>query len=219
MHDTSLVTGELFGKVYTKLAGTVLDIGGLDINGSLRNTLTNDSKLIYTCMDMEQGKNVDIVCNAYEKFPFDDGSFDYIVSTSCFEHDPCFWMTFREMCRVVKVGGYIYINAPTNGPYHTAPGDNWRFYSDAGQALAYWSGKELEGSSYPVKVEETFHVLPKYDYWIDWVTVWKRVNEKESNIIRSEEIKNKVGPLQNALNHNGYPTLNELYTFHNWRKI
>jgi len=65
MHDTSLVAGELFGKVYTKLAGTVLDIGGLDINGSLRNTLTNDSKLIYTCMDMEQGKNVDIVCNAY----------------------------------------------------------------------------------------------------------------------------------------------------------
>ena len=52
-------------------------------------------------------------------------------------------MTFKEMCRIVKPTGYIYVNAPSAGPYHMYPGDNWRFYSDAGHALAYWSGKQI----------------------------------------------------------------------------
>ena len=53
------------------------------------------------------------------------------------------------MTRIIKPSGYIYINAPTTGHYHCYPGDNWRFYSDAGQALAYWSGKQISNETRP----------------------------------------------------------------------
>lgn len=206
MHDSALLSGALFGKVYGKPGMKVLDVGGQDVNGCLRTPLTVLSKLEYLSVDIEAGSNVDIVVKPGDPLPFPDGTFDLIVSTSCFEHDPCFWITFREMARVVKVGGYIYVNAPSNGPYHGYPGDNWRFYSDAGQALAYWSSKTVDGKSFPVSVEETFHILPKTGYWIDFVTVWKRTTEPQTDIVLSDKIRNNNGGLKYALNSVGWDT-------------
>jgi SAM-dependent methyltransferase len=199
MHDTSLLSGSLFGKVYGKEGMKILDVGGQDINGSLRKPLKDLIKMDYISLDIENGPGVDIIMEPGSSFPFPDGHFDLIVSTSCFEHDPCFWMTFREMCRVTKKGGYIYVSAPSNSSYHGHPGDNWRFYSDAGQALAYWSGKILDGQSYPAKVEESFHILPISDIWIDFVCIWKRVDEKEEEIVLPLETKFRNGPLRAAL--------------------
>jgi len=212
MHDTAMMSGALFGKVYGKEGMTVLDVGGLDVNGSLRKPFELLLKIKYTSLDIEEHPSVDVVMKPGDVFPFPDESFDLIVSTSCFEHDPCFWMTFREMGRIIKKGGYIYINAPSNGPYHEHPGDNWRFYSDAGQALAYWSGKTVDGKSYPVKVEETFHILPPPGgFWIDFVSVWKRVDEKEENIRLSNEFKMKYGPLRKALTEANLRTQGIIY--------
>ena len=42
-----------------------------------------------------------------------------------------FWVTFAEMARVVKAGGFVYISVPVNGPVHRHPMDCWRFYPDA----------------------------------------------------------------------------------------
>lgn len=207
MHDTAYIAGILFGKTYGKKGAKVLDVGGLNVNGSFRGEYERD-EMTYICLDIEEHPSVDVVMKPGEPFPFEDESFDLIVSTSCFEHDPCFWMTFREMCRVVKKDGYIYINAPSNGKYHTHPGDNWRFYSDAGQALAYWSGKELDNKSWPVSVVETFHILPKSVMWVDFVCIWRRTDIKETNITVSDEIRNKRGPLKEYLNMNNFPTTN-----------
>lgn len=212
MHDTAMIAGSLFGKVYGKEGMKVLDVGGQDINGSLRKPFEILLKINYTSLDIEEHSSVDIVMKPGDPFPFPDESFDLIVSTSCFEHDPCFWMTFREMGRIIKKGGYIYVNAPSNGPYHGHPGDNWRFYSDAGQALAYWSGKTIDGKSYPVTVEETFHILPMHTIWIDFVTVWKRVEEKEENIVLSDDIRMNYGPLRKALNDANYRTQGIIYS-------
>lgn len=211
MHDTAMISGSLFGKVYGKEGMRVLDVGGQDVNGSLRKPFEDLLKIKYTSMDIEQGPGVDIVMNPGDPFPFEDETFDLIVSTSCFEHDPCFWMTFREMCRVTKKNGYIYVNAPSNGPYHGYPGDNWRFYSDAGQALAYWSGKTIDGTSFPAHLEETFHILPKTNIWIDFVSVWKRVDYKEETIKVSEDVKYTYGPLRSALRTANFNTQSIIY--------
>ena len=72
----------------------------------------------FICVDIEKDRSVDVVVVPGEKLPFANGSVDLVVSTSCFEHDPCFWITFREIARVLKKGGYFYINAPSNGVYH-----------------------------------------------------------------------------------------------------
>jgi hypothetical protein len=45
------------------------------------------------------------------------------------------------MARVVKSGGFIYLNAPSNGYVHNHPLDIWRFYPDAGIALEKWAKK------------------------------------------------------------------------------
>jgi SAM-dependent methyltransferase len=199
MHDTALITGKSFAQVYGKAGMTVVDVGGLNLNGSLRDSI-QELGMKYICVDLEEDWSVDMVVKPGEPLPFDDSSIDLVVSTSCFEHDPCFWITFKELCRIVKLDGYIYVNAPSNGYYHGHPGDNWRFYYDFGQALAYWASKKMcfNEKVYPVKVEETFHVLPLNDpaKWIDAVCVWKRVNELTNEFKISEEIFNKKGNLE-----------------------
>jgi len=205
MHDTAYISGASFAHHYGKPGYKVLDIGGLDVNGNLRKEFESRN-MEYISIDISEGNNVDIVVNPNEKLPFENASFDIVISTSCFEHDPCFWMTFREMCRIVKLDGYIYVNAPSNGMYHTYPGDNWRFYSDAGQALSFWASKTVDGECYPVQVIETFHILPMNDIWIDFVCVWKRVVEKTTEITIDKQVRTFVGPLENNIKYNNVQT-------------
>lgn len=203
MHHTSKITGSLFAEAYCKDNFKILDVGGLDMNGSLRKSF-EEKNATFVCMDMHQHSSVDLVVPPGSPFPFSNGYFDIVVSTSCFEHDPCFWLTFKEMCRVTKLGGYIYVNAPSNGPHHEHPGDNWRFYRDAGQSLAYWSGISCGNEEvFPVCVEETFFVEPPepkdWHIWRDFVCVWKRVTEKQTEITISKETITNVGPLKQAV--------------------
>lgn len=49
----------------------------------------------YICLDIEKYDSTNIVIKPCDKFPFENGSIDLIVFTSCFERDPCFWLTFK----------------------------------------------------------------------------------------------------------------------------
>ena len=205
MHDTAFQAGALFANVYGSSQFKVLDVGGQNYNGSLRNSF-EILGMHFTSLDIQEHESVDVVMQPGKAFPFENQTFDLVISTSCFEHDPCFWMTFKEMCRVVKKSGYIYVNAPSNGVYHAFPGDNWRFYTDSAQSLAYWSGIPIHETSWPVKIVETFFVLPKKDIWTDFVCVWQRTDIPETEITVSNEIKNFEGPLKKALHNTGFAT-------------
>ncbi|HVT75239.1 MAG TPA: glycosyltransferase [Candidatus Paceibacterota bacterium] len=65
---------------------------------------------------------VDIVSDATQ-LPFKNDSIDGAVSESLFEHVPDAHKVAREMVRVVKPGGYIYVSAPFMHPYHASPDD------------------------------------------------------------------------------------------------
>jgi SAM-dependent methyltransferase len=206
MHYTSFISVQSFSEAYGFENAVVVDIGGRNVNGSSRSVF-EEKGMKYICVDMESDTSVDIVIPPGEKLPFENGSVDLILSTSCFEHDPCFWLTFKEMTRIIKPSGYIYVNAPTSGPYHCHPGDNWRFYSDAGQALAYWSGIQVSNENiYPVKVIETFNVLG--ECWNDFVCIWKRVDIEniEKNITVHSDIINNIGILEQTINNYGLET-------------
>jgi SAM-dependent methyltransferase len=218
MHDTALIVGKYFAQIYGKENFKVIDLGGLNVNGSLKPFFT-ELNMEYVCVDLEKHPSVDIVIKPYEKLPFDDASVDLVISTSCFEHDPCFWITFKEICRIVKLGGYIYINAPSNGAYHKYPGDNWRFYSDAGQALAFWASKKINNEEvYPVKVNETFHIMPINDIWIDFVCIFERINERTDKFIIDEKISENIGPLKQKLIEKNIKFSNK-FNFFNESKI
>jgi cephalosporin hydroxylase len=137
----------------------------------------------YIGLDMEKGPNVDIVGKSHE-IPFIDNFFDIVISSSCFEHDDMFWVSFKEMSRVLKPGGYMYIQAPQNGPYHGWPGDNWRFYADSWRALEKW-GKSL---GYEVELVESYidEKTPAPDYeggriWNDSIGIYRKRPSKETN--------------------------------------
>lgn len=135
---------------------TVVEFGSYNFNGTLRPIFEGTK---YIGIDLEAGPGVDIVCPGDET-PFTRESVDVVLSSSNFEHDQCFWMTFIEMCRILKPGGYIYINAPSAGPYHGYPGDCWRFYEDSWAGLVKWASK----LGYHMVIVETY---------IDDRSVWK----------------------------------------------
>ena len=201
MHEIGLLSAKLFVDAYCKNKENmiVIDIGGIDDNKTLRN-LFEALGMKYICVDIKHHPCVDIVTKPCEKLPFDSGSIDIVVSTSCFEHDPCFWLTFKEMCRIIKKTGYIYITVPSLATYHSCPGDNWRFFYDAGQALAYWSGiSDTHNIVYPVRVIETFHMISDKNVWDDFVCIWQRVDKPESDIIVRDEIRSNIGKLEKLL--------------------
>lgn len=209
MHGTALDGGKAFAESYGAPGKTVVDLGGKNVNGSLRNSFESRG-MTFICVDMEEDPSVDLVVQPGEKLPFADGSVDLVVSTSCFEHDPCFWMTFKELCRIVKKDGYIYVNAPSSGHYHGYPGDNWRFYSDAGQALAFWSGKQVANETvFPVKVIETFHISPSS--WNDWICIWQRTEVPETSITVSPETLKSIGKVRGRLTALKYPTASKIF--------
>ena len=97
---------------------------------------------------------------------------DAVVSSSCFEHTPFFWLAFTEQLRVLREGGFLYISAPANGWYHGYPFDHWRFYPDAGLALEAWGRR----CGLAVSLVESF-IAPQQDsIWNDCVMVFERSN-------------------------------------------
>lgn len=138
MHPTALAWGERFFQTYADgSAGTVVDIGSQDINGSLKSVCPPSLK--YVGVDFAKGKGVDVVLTDPYQLPFDNDSADIVLSSSCFEHSEMFWLLFVEILRVLKPSGLFYLNVPSNGMFHRYPVDCWRFYPDSGRALVTWA--------------------------------------------------------------------------------
>ena len=61
----------------------VLEVGSLDINGSIREFFT---ECAYLGVDLAAGPGVDLVSRG-EDLDFPDESFDVVASCECFEHN------------------------------------------------------------------------------------------------------------------------------------
>lgn len=119
---------------------------------------------------MAAGKGVDMIVDPGKPLPFKDNTFDLVLATSVFEHDPAFWMTFLELSRVLKDGGHFYMNAPSNGQVHRYPEDHWRFYPDCGAALERWAASQ----EVSMLLIESFIAPRKGDMWNDFVAVFRK---------------------------------------------
>lgn len=108
-------------------SGRVLDVGC----GSTRLRKHLGTSAEYTGIDFyskEADVRVDI---AKERYPFSDASFDYVLCNAVLEHvaNPVF--VLREIQRVLKPGGVVYVGVPFLQPYHPDPED-YRRYTQAG---------------------------------------------------------------------------------------
>ncbi|ARU16699.1 methyltransferase domain-containing protein [Croceicoccus marinus] len=173
MHDTALEIGRLAIEIYGGGAGQkILEIGSLDVNGSLRQFQPEGSH--YLGVDLEAGDGVDMIVKPGQPLPFADGSFDLVLASSVFEHDPAFWNTFLDLVRLLREGGMLYINAPSNGLVHRYPEDHWRFYPDSGRALERWAASQ----DMEVRLIESFIAPRKKDNWNDFVAVFRKGSDE-----------------------------------------
>ena len=104
----------------------VLDVGSGDINGNNRGLFGNCE---YEGNDVYHGPNVTIVSKT-SALPFSDNTFDTIISTECFEHDPEYTASFQKIIKMLKPGGlFLFTCASTGRPEHgtrrTSPIDSY----------------------------------------------------------------------------------------------
>ena len=124
-----------------RIAGAVLEVGSMDINGSVR-PLFRDC-ISYFGVDFRPGPGVDRVMNAHA-LEFPDACFDVVISTEVIEHDDEFWTSIREMGRVLRSGGWLILTARGNGfMLHGYPDDYWRFMPSAFPRLLCMAGCEV----------------------------------------------------------------------------
>lgn len=165
MHETARNNAIKFVEKYVTMNNPyILDVGSYNVNGTLKDVCPADSK--YVGIDTELGNGVDCIMGDDYKFPFENNSFNIIMSSSCFEHCDFFWLVILEMIRCLKPQGYIYINVPSSGSYHPYPLDIYRFYPDSGKALVKW----INHNNYQCILTDTYMDKESF-FWQDNVII------------------------------------------------
>ena len=82
----------------------VLEVGSLDINGTVRIFFDNCD---YTGLDLGEGKGVDLIEEG-QNYDAPDETYDTVLSTECFEHNPYWKETFLNMIRLCKKNGLVF---------------------------------------------------------------------------------------------------------------
>ena len=108
---------------------TVLDVGALDVNGSVRPWIEKLGPASYTGVDIAEGPGVDVICDAEKLLDrFEAGSVDLLVSTELIEHVRDWRAVLSNFKRLVKPGGYLLVTTRSIGfHYHGYPYDFWRY--------------------------------------------------------------------------------------------
>ncbi len=141
MHQASL---DLMQELLKEIPhGKFLDLGSRVVSGQEHLGSYRKFCSHYVGADTESGENVDIVLKDGYKFPFEDETFDGIISGQALEHIEYPWVWFMELARVLKKGGYCVIIAPAKIHEHRYPIDTYRYYPDGMKALAKWADLEV----------------------------------------------------------------------------
>jgi SAM-dependent methyltransferase len=93
----------------------VLEVGSNDINGTVRGLFSDCD---YIGIDVAAGSGVDVVAQGQE-FNAPDNSFDTVISCECFEHNPYWQDTLKNMLRICRPSGLVLISCASTGrPEH-----------------------------------------------------------------------------------------------------
>jgi SAM-dependent methyltransferase len=117
-----LTAAEVRGK-------SVLEVGSMNVNGSLRGHVLSLGPTSYLGVDFMAGPGVDVVCDASHLEPrFGKDAFDIVISTEMLEHAQDWRSAVLAMKTVLCGGGLLLLTARGPGfPLHGYPHDWHRF--------------------------------------------------------------------------------------------
>lgn len=110
----------------------ILEIGSREVTGkSEARRLFSAAR--YTGFDYYPGSNVDVVGDAHRLSEyFAPESFDIVYTRACFEHFAMPWVVAEEMMKVLKVGGFLFVETHFSYASHERP---WHFFQFSDMAL------------------------------------------------------------------------------------
>jgi SAM-dependent methyltransferase len=118
--------------------GRALEIGSRFVNGTIREVFQADAE-DYIGVDIEPGECVDFVIDG-ERIGrhFPAYHFDSVICLECLEHTVHPWKIVKQMRRLLKPSGHLWVSTPTFGfPLHRFPIDCYRFGEDAYRLWIY----------------------------------------------------------------------------------
>jgi len=110
----------------------IIEVGSYNVNGSLRHIIEFFDPAEYVGIDIQDGPDVDIVCDAEDIIErFGEESFDVVISTETVEHIKDWKKVISNIKRICKPNGLILVSGRSPGyPYHPHPIDGWRYGLD-----------------------------------------------------------------------------------------
>ncbi|MDJ0555458.1 MAG: sulfotransferase domain-containing protein [Microcoleaceae cyanobacterium MO_207.B10] len=152
-------------KVLNKIGnnGIVLDFGA-------GNTQKEYLKPNICYLDVQQYQYTDIVCSTL-KLPFPDNCFDGIISHAVFEHLPNPFITAKELYRILKPGGLIFIDTAFLQPLHADPSHYFNM-TVHGLRQVLLDFEEINSGIFS-------HHYPSYSMMMLIQTIWPHIQQKE----------------------------------------
>jgi SAM-dependent methyltransferase len=159
--DFTLFVKKIFANFF--IDKIVLDVGSGDINGNNRFLFENCE---YHGNDVIQANNVTIVSKTKD-LPFTDNTFDTIISTECFEHDPEYKDSFLKIYNMLKPDGlFCFTCASTGRPEHgtrrTSPCDSYGTIGNLNDMVDYYKNLTELDLNEVLKLNELFSVWDTY---------------------------------------------------------
>jgi SAM-dependent methyltransferase len=129
MHESVMAFGRAHLTRAVIKGKRVLEVGSMDVNGSLRTDVVELDPSTYLGVDFRDGEGVDEVCDAGALVErFGAASFDVIISTEMLEHAEDWRGAIVAMKAVLVPEGYLLLTARGPGMFlHGYPHDWWRF--------------------------------------------------------------------------------------------
>lgn len=141
----------------------VLDVGSGDINGNNRFLFNN---CIYQGNDVISAPNVTVVSKTKD-LSFPNNTFDTVISTECFEHDPEYNESFKQIYKMLKPGGlFCFTCASTNrhehGTRRTSPYDSYGTKGGLEDMVDYYKNLTIKDINNVLDLNTLFSVWDSY---------------------------------------------------------
>ena len=141
----------------------VLDVGSGDINGNNRFLFENCN---YEGNDVVQAPNVTIVSKTKD-LPYENETFDTIISTECFEHDPTYKESFLKIYDILKKDGLFCftcasIGRPEHGTRRSTPEDSYGTIENLKDMSDYYKNLTEKELHAVLNLNELFSVWDTY---------------------------------------------------------